>query len=194
MKKETLAFTGILLFSLGVFLGLYLWIPKQSAISKDFRPLPPTGGGGPCGVYLVEAQVSKRTMLENESQALTVEIGNLYGEDCKATVNLNAPNFDIAPNENEQTVTFPGKGNSTVIWILTPKMAGVFEVSIEVERDSQIIGIGVTNLLGLSPTQAQIISYVGSFFGPMLTAPWWYEKLKERQGKSKKVSRSKPKK
>ncbi len=192
MIKKALALCGILVVCTGVSLGLYLLNLNQSAISKDFYPIPLTSGG-PCTHPLAGVHVSERTMAESESQALIVYVKNPDAEECTATVAINAPNFDISPYENKQNITLPGSGNGSLSWILTPKKVGVFEVSIAAGFDGQVIGISVTNLIGLSSTQAQIISYFGSFLGPMLTAPWWYERWKERKTKDKKISKVKQK-
>jgi len=192
MIKKTLALAGMLTFFFGISLGLYLLGGTLFAAIKDH--LITTISAGECLHPLGGAHVSKRTMTENESQALTVDLVNQNGQECEVTAKLSAPNFDIAPSEESQTITLPSHGNASLVWILTPQKTGVFEVLISAESDYQVIGINVTNLLGLSPIQAQLLSYIGSFFGPMLTAPWWYEKWKERSAKGKKTSRTKQKK
>lgn len=192
MIKKNLALVGSLIFFFGISLGLYLLGGTVIAVSKD-----DSGSfvsGEPYLHPLDVARVSERTMKENESQALTVDLVNRSGQEYEVMVKLSAPNFDISPSEQSQTITLPSQGNASVIWILTPKRAGVFEISISAGYDNQVIGINVTNLLGLSPVQAQLLSYMGSFFGPMLTAPWWYQKWKERKAKGKKISKSKQKK
>ena len=40
--------------------------------------------------------------------------------------------------------------------------------------------ITVTDIFGLTPLQAKLLSYVGMICGPMLTIPWWYEQRQRR--------------
>lgn len=187
MNKKTTAICGILIFCIGVGLGFHLSNLQKIAIGKDFHFFVPATGGG-CRNSISSVDVSRRTMTENESQAVTVILSNHWDMDCAETITINAPNFDISPYEQEKSITIPKGESHSEIWILTPRRVGAFEIAVGIESsgESQTVGINVTNLLGLTAGQAQMISYIGSFLGPILTAPWWLELLKKSKSKNKK--------
>jgi hypothetical protein len=75
-----------------------------------------------------------------------------------------------------------------LLWVLKPREISAFEIAITAGNQTQVIGIVVTNVLGFTAAQVQILSYVSSFLGPMLTAPWWYEQWEKRKKSRKEAS------
>jgi hypothetical protein len=69
--------------------------------------------------------------------------------------------------------------------VISPREAGNYEVVVSAEFDVQVVGVRVTNLLGLTAPQAKILSYIGYFLGPALSLPWWIEKWEENKRRKK---------
>jgi len=184
MAKRTLAITGIVLFGVGIGLALVLWASAARAYSLD------TGGSSQgvtsaasCQHPLGAVTVARRVISESDSESLSVVLGNDTPGECEISVHLSAPNFDISPTDDSRTVDVPPAQSVTIVWILSPRKPGSFQVAVTAGLDSAVIGLTVTNVLGLTPQQAKILSMVATFLGPMLTAPWWYERLKEARAK-----------
>ena len=136
---------------------------------------------------VIEAEISKRTITENESLSVTVFFSNWTSRAYSETISLLAPNFTVAPRDVQRTVAVPvGDKSASAMWILTPQKIGTYEIAITSPHypGTVIFGIVVTNVFGFSPLQAQIFSYIGSALGAMLTIPWWLEQW----GKKKKTS------
>jgi hypothetical protein len=126
-------------------------------------------------------------MTEQDSQSLTVVLSNDSGTGiCETTLFVSAPNFVLSPAGTERLITLEaGAPPLTLIWIISPLQKGSFEIAVSAGNESRTIGLTITNILGLTAAQAQLLSYLATFLGPMLTAPWWYEQWqkwrKERQ-------------
>ena len=194
MSKRSFAILGLILFLLGVAIGLFLLSGSLQASALDsYKSLGP-GAGVPCPHPLEQVGLNRRTMAEKESQALTVVLGNLDSSaDCEVTVSLSAPNFDINPANPDRVVTVPaGEKAATTAWVLSSREAGNYEVVVTAGFDVQVMGIRVTNLLGLSAPEAKILSYIGYFLGPMLSLPWWIEKWEEHQRRKREEEQRRP--
>ena len=194
MFKRSLAILGLVLFLAGVATGLFLLSGSLRASGLDsYKSLGP-GAGEPCPHPLEQVGLNRRTMAEKESQALTVVLGNLdYSGDCEVTVNISAPNFDINPANPDRVVVIPpGEKAATAAWVLSSREAGNYEVVVTAGFDVQVVGIRVTNLLGLTAPQAKILSYIGYFLGPMLSLPWWIQKWEEYKRRKREEPPSPP--
>ncbi|MBI4067622.1 hypothetical protein HY407_04515 [Candidatus Gottesmanbacteria bacterium] len=128
-----------------------------------------------------EVKDPERVMSEEKSQALVVKVSNKYDEDCQSILTLSAPGFDLSPNKDEQTIALRKKGKGSLSWIITPRKSGTFEIAISDILNTKIFGITVTNVFGLNAMQAKIASIFGGLFGPMLTVPWWWDRLRRKQ-------------
>lgn len=187
MANKTLAIAGIIVFLIGITLGFLLVRGSRQAGRLDNVLV----SGAPidinCDQVIREASVPRRTMTEQDTQSLTVVLANDSGPGvCETTLYVAAPNFILSPAGTERQVSLEaGATPLTMIWIISPLQTGSFEIAVSAGNQSQTIGVTVTNILGLTAAQAQLLSYLAIFFGPMLTAPWWYEQWqkwrKERQ-------------
>ena len=185
MLTKALGVCGVIMFLFGIGLGVTLLGGRVRAIQADLY-VPAAPVGGPCVDALEEVILPRRTMSENDSQTITVVLSNHGAEICEQSVAINAPNFEISPAESTQLISIPpGIGTAQTGWVLTPKKQGTFEIVIRIGAEMQIVGLSVTNVLGLTPLQAQLLSSAGSVLGPMLTLPWWYERWQKRQEKQK---------
>ena len=146
-----------------------------------------------CDKPLDEVVIKYRIMSENDSQSIVAILSNKSNKACAVFLRILAPNFTVSPliQDTQLPSMFLNPGEvSHQIWILTPEKTGTFDISISANNSGKIIGLTVKNLLGLSPTQTQVLSYIGSAFGPMLTIPWWMEKLQiKNRKKTKKQKR-----
>lgn len=185
MPRRVLAISGVILLLGGVGLSVFLsWSASRARdLDRALKMYFYAAGPFSCLNPLEEVSIPKRVMSESESQALAVILSNNGAlEECEADVNLNAPNFTFSPPESKRTIRIPrGKRTATIAWILNPQKLGTFQVAVEANRQVHTVGIKVTNLFGLSAWQVQLISYIATFLGPMLTATWWYEKWRERK-------------
>jgi hypothetical protein len=186
MLKRELAICGIILFLGGI--GLLYYIQSsiingaEKAYALDHTPLPPLPA--PCPYALLDVNVANRVMSEDDTQALTVVVqNNCPGKELTVAVTLNAPEFNFSPNESIRTITIPTSEDSIRFnWILIPIKIGTFAVSLSTNQyETVTVGITVTNTFGLSLWQTQLLSYIGTFFGPALTFAWWYDRWKERK-------------
>jgi hypothetical protein len=184
VAKKVLAITGIVLFSVGIGLALVLLSSAVRAFSLDM-------GGSSQGVTsaascqhpLEGVSTARRVISESDSESLSVVLGNDTPGECEISVHLSAPNFDISPTDDDRTVNVPPAQSVTIVWILSPRKSGSFQVAVTAGLDSAVVGLTVTDVLGLTPQQAKILSMFATFLGPILTAPWWYDRLKEARTK-----------
>jgi hypothetical protein len=183
MRQKTLAICGVILLLGGVSLNLYLRSASSDARDLD-RFDAPEKSRGQCSSPLEEVSISRRIMSKNDSLAMTAVLFNSdRNENCEVAINLNAPNFNISPNEPDLIINLPPRKRATPSWILSPRQLGTFEVAVSAELSSQIVGIKVTdNLIDLFPSWVIFIAYG---LGPMLTVPWWYEQWQKHKNSAK---------
>lgn len=185
LSRRITAVIGVLLLLLGVSSLLLLWQDQRAAENVDQTF---TQGGiseeeSGCLNVIQEVTLTKRVMTEKESQTLRVVLSNPNGGGvCNTAVRLAALDFELAPPATERVVTLePGGNPVTLLWVLKPKETGSFEIAVSAGNMVEVLGIVVTNVLGLTAVQVQILSYISSFLGPMLTAPWWIEQWEKRK-------------
>lgn len=190
MTKRITAVLGVLLFLLGVVSLVLLWQDRRAAQEVD-QLFPVSSEGGEvesCDNIIQEVSLAKRVMTEKESQTLRVVLANLTGPaTCHTTVQLAALEFEVAPAATEREIALEPDGKPvTLLWILKPRETGSFEIAISAGNLVQVMGIVVTNVLGLTAVQVEILSFISSLLGPMLTVPWWYEQWEKRKKARKK--------
>ena len=135
-------------------------------------------------LYGMNVEVSKRTITENESTSITIFLSNQSAKPYAETITLLAPNFSSNPSATSKKLIVPvGQKSASATWILTPQKTGSYELGVTSlkSKGTVVLGIVVTNVLGLTPLQAQILAYIGSAFGPILTVPWWLEVWQKRK-------------
>lgn len=185
MWKKVLFVCGIVLFIGGVGLTVYFVRANLLAIASTHEKITNSGAGGdPC--FATSWNVNTRpVMSQDETQALTITAFQELGNCIDGTITLNAPGFNISPGKSERKLTITQGGKVNFGWILTPTQPGTFTIALEYTYDGTIdtkyIGISVTNVLGLNPFQMQLLSYIGTILGPVLTFAWWYDKWHEHK-------------
>jgi hypothetical protein len=183
MKNKLILLAGIIVLIASLSVRFYLQQQTQLATSRDQKK---NGFGMISSEFLPckwETIAPERIMKENTSQSIVVKVTGLDGEQCESLISLRAPGFETRPNKEEQTIKLPPNTNGSLAWIITPHKSGTYEISSSDMIDTRIFGITVTNVLGLNATQAQIVSILGTIFGPMMTVPWWFDRLRERRKK-----------
>jgi hypothetical protein len=200
MFIRVLAVCGLLLFlgsiGLGLYLRYYLAISASNAAAlRHSFTSPPQQIGcfgclPPSNSHALNLSISNSTITTDQTDALTADfaypfLGNV--QNVPMTITLIAPEFTFTPEIAERTLSLSVE--VTEGWVLNPTKPGTFKVGVQVEvplfeiTDVQYVGITVTNTFGLIPWQIQLLSYLGTFLGPLLTAAWWYDKWQERKRK-----------
>jgi hypothetical protein len=177
--RKALAVIGIILFATGVVLGVSLLVGALLAASLDETQTAHAAisfEGPPFCEW--EASLSARVMTQNTSQAILVKVRNPAETACESTLALRAPTFDISPAREEQKITLAAGSSGSLSWILTPRRTGVFQIAVSDVLNTQILGITVKDEYGLTAVQAKLLAFVGTLFGPMLTVPWWLDRLR----------------
>ena len=181
MVRSAAGLVGLSLFVFAIGAGIVIFGISQSAQFRDHFNKGygiVSGDTPPC---LWEINSPQRVLSEDTSHTITINATNGTDTNCASALTLLAPGFDVSPRKEAQTVTAKPKGQGSVAWIITPQKSGSFEIAVTDGIDTRVIGVTVTNLLGLTATQAQLFAAVGTLFGPMLTVPWWFERLQQRK-------------
>ena len=175
--KSWAGLLGLVLFVGGSVLAIYLGVTALEARELEQRVEGPvTGEPATCADAMdASAALDARVMAEDETQALTVLLENGSSEACEVTVELSAPFFSFAPPEPRRTITVTAGANGALAWVITPQRTGTYDIVVTIGEKIFVLGVTVTNILGLTARQARVLSALGTFLGPMLTAPWWVE-------------------
>ena len=179
MLVKVLSGCGVLLFVVGVGLGV---ITLGGALAASARDATDEKHGIVVGPPLCnwDATLSRRVMAENETQSVLVSATNPFTETCQSTLTLRAPSFDLSPSKDQQSLSIPPGRQGSAGWIVSPRKTGVYEVAVSDDLTTRTLGLSVTNVFGLSAFQSQLLAGLGSILGPMLTAPWWFDKWQQR--------------
>ncbi len=184
MLKAFIGILGIMLLLAGIFVRNNVEKSEKLAFALDDKRTafavigdntPP-----PC---IWETKEPERVMAENKTQAVSISVNNSAEKPCETYLSLRAPNFDLSPSKEEQKITLPSKGKGSLSWIMTPRKTGTFDLAVSDVINTQVFGITVTNMFGLTAAQAKIFSMLSTLCGPMLTVPWWVEKWMQRKKK-----------
>jgi hypothetical protein len=182
--RTILAVAGVLLFLVGLVLAFSLIVGALRAASLDETNTIHAALSEDAPPFCMwEASISARVMTQNTSQAVLVKVSNPADRECQSTISLRAPGFDISPAREEQKIALAAGGAGSLSWIVTPHRTGTFQIAVSDILNTQILGVTVKDEYGLTATQAKLLALVGSFFGPMLTVPWWVDKLNLRKPK-----------
>ena len=181
MVKRGASLVGLTIFLVAVTAGALLLIMQQQA---QFRDHVDDGFGIVMGDALPcawEVDLSQRVLSENKTYSIIVNTKNPMDADCQSEVTLLAPGFDISPRKEEQIITAKANSRGSIVWIVTPDEAGEYEIAVTDGVDTVVTGVTVTNLFGLTAVQIQMLAVVGSILGPMLSIPWWLDRLQQRK-------------
>lgn len=115
--------------------------------------------------FTPSAEVLK-SLPEKERKRVLAEIEEYRRQfqQSKATISLTAPDFEIGNTPVRAIEVPPGRRTAYVFWILSPKKPGRFKVAIEAlsekgfSTQNTVLGIVVTDVLGLSPRQAKMLA------------------------------------
>lgn len=181
MTKTLIAVTGVAVFMTSFILNNNFRKGERNALSLDKKETKYGSiGEGPLPCAW-EVKPPERIISEDKSQAVVLSIMNQSDTECESIVSLRAPGFDYSPVKEEQRIMLKEKAKGSLSWILTPRKTGTYEIAVSDILNTRIFGITVTNTLGLSTVQAKVASVLGTLFGPMLTVPWWWEKLRKNK-------------
>jgi hypothetical protein len=104
-------------------------------------------------------------------------------EKCQSSLTLLAPGFDISPRKDEQVISAEANDRGSVAWVVASDKAGEYEIAITDGVDTRVLGVTVTNLFGLTAVQLQVLAVIGAILGPMLSVPWWLERIQRKKAK-----------
>jgi hypothetical protein len=190
--------TSLLILGTALLVGsIGLWFSVKTALDDGASKAKALESGmffpglpQPCNGPSWHVAIGKNVISENETVSLRV---SLISQDpkmaCEETVDLTAPGFDVSPNALTRTFLISPAGTVSLIWLLEPKRLGTFPVAVELSNPAsfQQVGITVPNIFGLTIWQAQLLSsvgtFLGTFFGPILSFTWWYTVWKKRRKK-----------
>jgi hypothetical protein len=177
-----------ILFVLGVFLFLTSFVFYKSIKKGESQALALNDQKSSYAVIVSDippctwgANPPEPVIAENRSGSIVIKVESSKESECESTISLRAPGFDISPSREDQTVSLPAGKEGSISWIISPRKTGVYDLAVSDAVDTKIYGVSVKNIFGLSATQAKIGSFLGSVFGPMLTVPWWWDKLRKKK-------------
>lgn len=157
-----------------------LWFQDPSAVNQS-------------GVCYINWQVTSysASMMEGDQQALTVSVNNSCSFKVQADFDLEAFTFDVI--QPDRMFSLDPDASRSISWLVRANrngdilVNGMFSsqngVGLVVNKDSETLKISVTTTFGLNPQLLQWLPYLGTFLGPMLTAPWWYEQWQKYREK-----------
>lgn len=179
MIKQVLAVCGLIILLTAVMFnnGIAKGERIAASLNNETKSHGIIDGPPPCNWEIKDPEP---VMSENKTQAILINTSNLLDENCETLLYLRAPNFDISPNKEEQKIVLESTSSGSISWIITPKKTGSYELSITDNLNTKIYGINVKNMFGLTAVQAKIASTLGTVFGPMLTIPWWWDRLRKK--------------
>jgi hypothetical protein len=174
-RFSVLAGLACVVFSLGMGTALlwhYLTAARLDAKSESL-------GAAPC-MFPLKGFETPRVLSTGESKPATLLLFNDGTSVCTVHLTLAAPDFELGAPGTRSLELLPGQ-RATASWILSPKSAGRYTISLSTDYHSVTRGIVVTSVFGFSVSAAGIASIAASFLGPMLTLPWWIERWEKRK-------------
>jgi hypothetical protein len=183
MLKRNAAIIGLVIFLFTVAAGIALFVMQRQARAIDHEE---TGFGVIAGDFLPcvwEVDLSQRVLTENKSHTIVVNATNGMDEKCQSSLTLLAPGFDISPRKDEQVISAEANDRGSVAWVVASDKAGEYEIAITDGVDTRVLGVTVTNLFGLTAVQLQVLAVIGAILGPMLSVPWWLERIQRKKAK-----------
>jgi hypothetical protein len=185
MRFKTLFTVGTIFLIVSLpYSGLLIFFSTRAKLHDSFFSYKSLG---PCSHPLSGVQLDRTVIAIKESVSLKVILSNDTSAECKAEVTVSAPKFEIIPSQQTKEINVPvGKDTANLVWVLTPKEEGLQAIGVQAGLDVETRGLSITNILGLTPKQAQIFSYVGTFFGgPITFAGLWSQWTKYQSERKK---------
>ena len=181
MSLKGFGLIGLVIFFAAIGIGAVLLVMNQNAQSRDHSDEKHgvvVSDYPPC---VWELSIPQRILSENNSQTIVVNTTNATDTECQSQLTLLAPGFDVNPRKEFQTIAAKSQAKGSVAWIVIPHKSGEFDIAVSDGLNTQALGITVTNVLGLTATQAQLCSILGTLLGPMLSVPWWVDRWQKRK-------------
>jgi len=181
MMRRISGLVGLAIFIIATCVAALLLTTSQQARARDHTNtrFGVVSSGTPLCVW--EVALPQRVLAEDNSQFLVVNATDPAKTDCQSSLTLLAPGFDISPHKEEQILTAKSQGSGSIFWIVTPHKPGSYEIALSDGINTRVLGVTVTNLLGLTALQAQILTTLGTLLGPVITIPWWLERWQQRK-------------
>ena len=181
MVRRGVGLVGLVILLLAIIAGFLLFRTNQQAQSRDHVDTQFGVIASDIPLCTWEVVLPQRVLTEDTSQSIVILATDPADVDCQSSLTLLAPGFDVTPHKDEQIVTAKPKGQGSIAWILIPLKPGSFEIAVTDGINTRVMGVTVTNILGLTAVQAQILVVAGSLFGPMFTFPWWIDRWQQRK-------------
>lgn len=176
MRLRALAGIGLVILIVSL-----AYLASGWAVRLVDRRIPSEVSAAPCLQPDVSVTMPKRRLSIHDSAVVTAVLSNTTTSTCVLEVSIRAPGFEIEPPTTVQAIPLSSGGAAEVTWIVSPVRMGTHHVMIQVGMEYRVIGVIVTNVLGLTDRQAQWVSVIGTFFGSSLTVPWLYEAWQRRK-------------
>ena len=134
--------------------------------------------------------LSRRVISTSDTTALSATVVHPNPElsdfSCSSTLSFHAPGVDITPGNPRSIELSPEQRQITVQWTVEPRRSGNFFIVIQDESNhSDHVSLNVTNILGLSPFQAELVSLLSGFMGSTLTLTGLIELRGKLRGEKK---------
>ena len=111
MMRTIIAVAGVLLFLVGLILGISLILDALRAASLDETNTIHAAISEDASPFCTwEASLSMKVMTQNTSQAVLVKVSNPADKECQSTLALRAPGFEISPMREEQKIALAAGG------------------------------------------------------------------------------------
>ena len=185
--QKALALVGVGLITLAVVitaasffgwpLAKYAWHPRRpdSHINGDWAyPGPPV-----CFILLEKGE---RNVTVNTSFPLTITIKPGISLPCQADVFISAPTFDVKP-ESQAFVLPDEQGHQwkSYTFLLVPKQTGNQLVMVSSKYGQDMLYYTVKSSEFLPAWMTPFSGPLLSLFGPILTIPWWIDRLEKKR-------------
>jgi hypothetical protein len=181
--SRLLSYGGAVIFILSISIIAHFSVIKLNASyigawAEAFR-------GEPCSRPIIKIAIDRVIITNKETISVSAILQNYEQEACDADVSIQAPKFLITPQQVTRTLSLNPGESAELMWILTPTDLGTYEVGFTSSKSHRSVGIVVTNSLGLTAKQVEILSYIGTFLGPAFTFPWlfttWQQYKKDKK-------------
>ena len=176
MGRRIAAALGVVILALSLAYLLSGWVVRL----EDAR-LPSDAGAAPCMRPAMSVAMAKRRISKNDSEVVTAVLSNTTTSTCAVEVSIHAPGFQIDPPAPMQSILVAPGAEAEAAWVVSPVRTGTHRILVKAGLEYRVIGVVVTNVLGLTDRQAKWVSVVGTFFGSSLTLPWLYEAWQARK-------------
>ena len=103
---------------------------------------------------LVSVEASSRVVSETDSFIVVAILRNNEQAECRAEISIEAPAFGIRESRRVRLKALSTKREP---WILTPQKSGQHLVGVSDGIIYRTIGVRVTDVVGLTPSQAKLL-------------------------------------